>query len=183
MEILKTKIPGVVHIDLVVFKDSRGNFLESYQKKRYQSQGVDVEFVQDNHSHSTKNVLRGMHYQINRPQGHLIYVIRGDIFDVGVDLKTDSPTFGQWLGVRLSADHPQQLFLPVGIAHGFCTLSDEADIFYKCTDYFDPDDEGGVLWSDPDLKIDWPVMQPIIHHRDSKFPVLREISKNRLPHL
>ena len=181
MVIQKTKIPGMVIIDLDVFRDSRGSFLESYQKERYKEQGLDIKFVQDNHSHSTKNVLRGMHYQITQPQGHLVYVVRGDIFDVGVDLRIGSPTFGQWLGFRLSESRPQQLFLPEGVAHGFCTLSDKADILYKCTDYFDPYDEGGLLWNDPDLGIDWPIDQPIIHNRDSNFPVLKDISKKHLP--
>lgn len=181
MRVHETKIPGMVLIDLDVFKDSRGSFLESYQKERYKEHGIDVPFVQDNHSHSTKNVLRGMHYQINQPQGHLVYVVKGEVFDVGVDLRRDLPTFGQWLGFRLSESRPQQLFLPAGVAHGFCTLSDTADILYKCTDYFDPEDEGGLLWNDPDLGIDWPVDQPIIHNRDSKFPVLKEISNKHLP--
>jgi len=181
MIVQKTKIPGMVIIDLDVFRDSRGSFLESYQKERYKEHGLNTKFVQDNHSHSKKYVLRGMHYQINQPQSHLVYVVRGDIFDVGVDLRIGSPTFGQWLGFRLSESRPQQLFLPAGVAHGFCTLSDNADILYKCTDYFDPNDEGGLLWNDPDLGIDWPIDQPIIHSRDSKFPVLRNISKSHLP--
>ncbi|MFT4579048.1 MAG: dTDP-4-dehydrorhamnose 3,5-epimerase [Nitrospinales bacterium] len=176
MKFQETKIPGMVLIDLDVYKDSRGSFLECYQKERYKEHGIDVEFVQDNHSHSTKNVLRGMHFQVNHPQGHLVYVVRGDIFDVGVDLRRGSPTFGQWLGFRLSESHPQQLFLPAGVAHGFCTLSDKADILYKCTDYFDSNDEGGLLWCDSDLKIDWPTDHPIIHNRDSGFPLLKEIS-------
>ena len=175
MKVQETKIPGMVLIDLDAYKDSRGSFLECYQKERYKVHGIDVEFVQDNHSHSTKNVLRGMHFQINHPQGHLVYVVRGDIFDVGVDLRRDSPTFGQWLGFSLSESHPQQLFLPAGVAHGFCTLSDKADILYKCTDYFDSNDEGGLLWCDSDLKIDWPIDHPIIHNRDSGFPALKKI--------
>ena len=122
MIIQKTTIPGMVIIDLDIFRDSRGSFLESYQKERYKEQGLDVKFVQDNHSHSTKNVLRGMHYQITQPQGHLVYVVRGDIFVVGVELRIGSPTFGQWLGFRLSESRPQQLFLPEGVAHGFCCL-------------------------------------------------------------
>ncbi len=181
MRIQETKIPGMLLIDLDVFRDSRGSFLESYQKERCKEYGIDVEFVQDNHSHSTINVLRGMHYQINQPQGHLVYVVRGEIFDVGVDLRRDYPTFGQWLGFRLSESRPQQLFLPEGVAHGFCTLSDKADILYKCTDYFDPDDEGGLLWCDPDLNIEWPIDEPIINNRDGSFPVLKDILDNQLP--
>ncbi|HJM95973.1 MAG TPA: dTDP-4-dehydrorhamnose 3,5-epimerase [Candidatus Marinimicrobia bacterium] len=181
MKIQTTKILGVLLINLRVFKDSRGGFLESYQQSRYKELGLDVEFVQDNHSHSVKNVLRGLHYQIKRPQGHLIYVMRGDIFDVGVDLRPESPTFGQWLGFRLSGDQPQQVFMPAGIAHGFCVLSDRADILYKCTDYFVPDDEGGLLWNDPDLKIEWPIHEPLVNERDSGFPALKQISKDQLP--
>ena len=181
MKIQSTNIPGVLLMNLEVFKDPRGGFLESYQQNRYKELGLNVEFVQDNHSHSVKNVLRGLHYQVKRPQGHLIYVIRGVIFDVGVDLRPGSPTFGQWQSFRLSDDQPQQLFMPAGIAHGFCVLSEEVDILYKCTDYFDPDDEGGLLWSDPSLKIDWPIREPIISERDSRFPVLEQISEARLP--
>jgi dTDP-4-dehydrorhamnose 3,5-epimerase len=176
MKVQETKIPGMMLVDLDVYRDTRGSFLECYQKERYKEHGINVNFVQDNHSHSTKNVLRGIHFQVSHPQGHLVYVVRGDIFDVGVDLRRGSPTFGQWLGFRLSESLPQQLFLPAGVAHGFCTLSDKADILYKCTDYFDSDDEGGLLWSDSELGIDWPVDHPIIHSRDSGFPVLNEIS-------
>ena len=181
MNIQATRIPGVLLINLKVFKDSRGSFLESYQQNRYKELGLDVEFTQDNHSYSVKNVLRGLHYQVKRPQGHLIYVVRGTIFDVGVDLRPRSPTFGQWLSFQLSDDQPQQLFLPAGIAHGFCALSDKVDILYKCTDYFDPDDEGGLLWCDPDLKINWPVRKPIISESDSRFPIFKQISEDRLP--
>ncbi|MEK9628833.1 MAG: dTDP-4-dehydrorhamnose 3,5-epimerase [Nitrospinota bacterium] len=181
MKVHETKIPGMMLIDLDVFRDPRGSFLESYQKERYKEHGLDVEFVQDNHSHSTKNVLRGMHYQINQPQGHLVYVVKGEIFDVGVDLRKGLPTFGHWLGFRLSESRPQQLFLPEGVAHGFCTLSEKADILYKCTDYFDPDDEGGVLWCDPELNIDWPIQEPIIRNRDANFPTLKNISNKLLP--
>ena len=138
MRVQETSIPGMVLIDLEVYRDLRGSFLECYQKERYKEYGIDVEFVQDNHSHSTRNVLRGMHYQINKPQGHLVYVVRGEIFDVGVDLRRGLPTFGKWFGFKLSESRPQQLFLPPGVAHGFCTLSDKADILYKCTNFFDP---------------------------------------------
>jgi len=180
MKISATKIPGVLLIDLAAFKDSRGSFLESYQQNRYKELGLNADFVQDNHSYSVKNILRGLHYQIKKPQGHLIYVVRGTIFDVGVDLRPDSITFGQWLGFRLSDALPQQLFMPAGIAHGFCALSDEVDILYKCTDYFDPNDEGGLIWNDPDLTIDWPVSDPMINERDSRFPTLKQISKGGL---
>ena len=181
MRVQETGIPGMVLIDLEVYKDLRGSFLECYQKERYKEYGVDVEFVQDNHSHSTQDVLRGMHYQIKKPQGHLVYVVRGEIFDVGVDLRRGLPTFGKCLGFYLSESRPQQLFLPAGVAHGFCTLSDKADILYKCTNFFDPSDEGGLLWCDPDLNIHWPTDKPIIHSRDAKFPVLKDISNDQLP--
>ena len=142
MKAKETIIPGALIIELECYGDERGFFLETYQQRRYQELGLDIDFVQDNRSYSRKNVLRGMHYQVKYPQGHLVYVIRGEIFDVGLDLRSNSPAFGKWFGKCLSAENHEQLFLPAGVAHGFCVLSDEAEILYKCTDYYHPDDEG-----------------------------------------
>lgn len=183
MKLTKTAIPGAVIIDLDIYQDDRGFFLETYSRRRYAELGLDVEFVQDNRSFSIRNVLRGLHYQVSHPQGHLIQVSHGEIFDVGLDLRKNSPTFGRWLGFHLNANKPQQLFLPAGIAHGFCTLSEHAEIYYKCTDYFYPEDEGGVLWNDREIKIDWPIDQPILKERDCKFRPLKEISKDELPQI
>jgi len=181
MQTTKCDIPGMMLISLDVYRDDRGYFLESFQDTRYHDCGINYNFVQDNRSFSRVHILRGMHYQIKRPQGHLVYVLRGTVFDVGVDLRPSSPTFGQWRGFKLSAVAHQQLFLPPGVAHGFCTLSEEVEILYKCTDYYDPKDEGGVLWSDPTVAIDWPDCNPLIHPRDKAFPLLSEIPPERFP--
>ena len=175
MKVTRCEIDGVLLFDLDAYGDDRGLFLETYQKDRYYKAGIKEDFIQDNRSISGKDVLRGLHYQISKPIGQLIYVARGSIFDVGVDLRKSSNTFCQHVSFRLNADDHRQLYLPPGVAHGFCTLSDKADILYKCTDYFDSDDEGGLLWCDSDLGIDWPIDHPIIHNRDSGFPVLKEI--------
>jgi dTDP-4-dehydrorhamnose 3,5-epimerase len=181
MKATETPIPGALIIELDCHGDARGFFLETYQRKRYQELGLDVDFVQDNRSCSTKGVLRGMHYQIKFPQGHLVYVTRGEIFDVGLDLRRNSPAFGKWFGKRLSAENHEQLFFPAGVAHGFCALSDEIEILYKCTDYYHPNDEGGVLWNDPDIGILWPVKEPIIKESDSCFSCLKDISEDKYP--
>jgi dTDP-4-dehydrorhamnose 3,5-epimerase len=181
LKVHKTAINGAFLIDLDVYGDKRGFFLESYQRKRYVENGLDIDFVQDNRSLSQKGVMRGMHYQIQHPIGHLVYVTHGCVFDVGVDLRANSATFGQHIGFMLSADKNQQLFLPPGVAHGFCTLGEENEILYKCTEYYYPDDEAGVLWNDPDLGIDWPIRDPIIKPRDAAFPRLREVDPARLP--
>ena len=177
----KVGIEGAVLIELDCHRDGRGFFLETYQRKRYEEFGLALEFVQDNRSRSTKGVLRGLHYQITRPQGHLIYVTSGTAFDVGLDLRRDSPTFKQWAGVTLSADKQQQLYLPPGVAHGFYSLTDEVEIYYKCTDYYYPEDEGGVLWSDPDIGIKWPTENPAINKNDTQFPLLKDITEDKLP--
>jgi dTDP-4-dehydrorhamnose 3,5-epimerase len=181
MKFTKTAIPGAVLIDLDIHGDSRGFFLESYQRRRYASLGLDVEFVQDNRSFSKKGVVRGMHYQVRHPVGHLVYVTHGRVFDVGVDLRPESPTFGTHVAVTLAAENNQQLYLPPGVAHGFCTLGEENEILYKCTNYYYPDDEAGVLWNDPDLGIPWPLANPVIHPRDAAFPKLKSIDHARLP--
>jgi len=183
VKVSKTAIDGAYLVDLDVFGDNRGFFLESYQKKRYAEYGIDIDFVQDNRSYSRKGVLRGLHYQAKHPIGQLIYVIRGKVFDVGVDLRKKSPTFGKHVAYTLSADKPQQLYLPPGVAHGFCTLADKNEILYKCSEYYYPEDETGVLWRDPDIGIDWPVRDPLLKDRDEAYPLLKDVVESRLPQL
>ena len=175
------KIPGMMLITLDKHGDDRGFFMETYRYSVFSDWGIAMQFVQDSRSFSTKNILRGMHYQIKKPQGHMVSVMRGKIFDVGVDLRSKSSTFGQWCGVELSSEKAQQLYLPPGVAHGFCTLSDENEIYYKCTDYYDPHDEGGLLWCDPVVAIEWPLINPSTNVRDNAFPALSKISPWRLP--
>lgn len=175
------KIPGMILITLEKHGDERGFFMETYRRNVFKNFGISEEFMQDSRSCSGKNILRGMHYQIQKPQGHMISVLRGKIFDVGVDLRKNSSTFGWWCGVELSASTPQQLFLPAGVAHGFCTLDDENELYYQCTDYYDPHDESGLLWCDPAVNIQWPVKNPCVNSRDHAFPALSEIAAWRLP--
>jgi dTDP-4-dehydrorhamnose 3,5-epimerase len=174
-------IPGVVKITPQPFRDERGAFFEAFRSDRYAAAGIKHEFVQDNRSISFRHVLRGLHYQISRPQGHLVTLTSGRIFDVGVDLRSASPSFGKWIAAELTADPPVQLFLPPGVAHGFCVLSENAEIWYKCTDYYQHGDEAGLLWNDPNLGIPWPVDNPVIAARDAGFPRLKDIARNRLP--
>lgn len=183
MKVEELKIPGMILITLKKYADNRGFFMEIYRRSIFSEFGLSSEFVQDNRSFSTKNILRGMHYQIKKPQGKLLSILRGKIFDVGVDLRKNSPTFGQWCGVELSAENPQQLFLPPGVAHGFCTLADDNEIFYKCTDYHDATDEGGLLWNDPVINIQWPITNPIINKRDNMFPTLSMLTAWQLPYV
>ena len=169
MNILKTILPGCVIIEPKVFGDDRGFFLETFHTARYkQLAGINMPFVQDNHSRSLKGVLRGLHFQKTKPQGKLVRVVRGEVFDVAVDIRRESATFGKWEGVILSEKNKKQFWVPPGFAHGFMVLSDVADFEYKCTDYYDPSDEGSILWNDPDLDIKWPLMNPILSDKDSK---------------
>lgn len=181
MKIETFDIPGVVKLTLQPFRDERGAFFETFRKDRYAEAGIRHEFVQDNRSMSFWHVLRGMHYQITRPQGHLVTLTSGHIFDVGVDLRPASPAFGKWVATELSADPPVQIFLPPGVAHGFCVLSESAEIWYKCTDYYHESDEAGLAWNDPDLGIPWPVDKPILAARDAALPRLKDIARDRLP--
>lgn len=163
-------------IEPKVFGDERGFFLETFQLSRYAEEaGITLPFVQDNHSRSSKGVLRGLHFQIKNPQGKLVRVVKGEVYDIAVDIRPDSNTFGQWEGVILSEENKKQLWVPPGFAHGFLVLSDVADFEYKCTDYYDPSDEGSILWNDPDLKIDWPMLNPILSEKDSSAPCLVDI--------
>lgn len=182
MKVIQTDIPDVIIIEPRVYRDQRGHFLEVYQEKKYQDAGIAARFVQDNLSFSVKNVVRGMHYQITRPQAKLVQAVSGTIFDVAVDLRTHSPTFKKWVGVVLSEENLRQLFIPEGFAHGFRVLSETAHFHYKCTDFYHGDDEGGFLWSDPHVGIEWDVENPVVSDRDSVLPLLEEIPEERLPH-
>ncbi|NOY76291.1 MAG: dTDP-4-dehydrorhamnose 3,5-epimerase [Calditrichaeota bacterium] len=177
MRVLTTPLPGVLVIEPTVFEDARGFFFESYHYKRYAEHGISVTFVQDNHSRSVKNTLRGLHYQVNPGQGKLVRVVVGEVFDVAVDIRFGSPTFGKWFGTTLSAQNKKQMYIPVGFAHGFCVISDVAEFEYKCTDYYSPKDERGILWNDPDLAIDWPVKEPILSEKDKKNIRFKDIKK------
>jgi dTDP-4-dehydrorhamnose 3,5-epimerase len=181
MKITPTDLPGVMLIEPTVFSDARGFFMESYHVQRYVEAGLPGAFVQDNYSRSRRGVLRGLHYQLHHSQGKLVWVTRGEVFDVVVDIRQGSPTFGRWLGVVLAEDNPRQLYVPPGFAHGFCTLSDTADFLYKCNDFYHPDDESGILWCDPDLAISWPVFAPILSPKDQRYPRLAEVPLVRLP--
>jgi dTDP-4-dehydrorhamnose 3,5-epimerase len=168
MKVIETSIRGCVIIEPWVFGDERGFFLETFHVATYaESAGINLPFVQDNHSRSSKGVLRGLHFQKNKPQGKLIRVVRGEVYDVAVDIRPNSKTFGKWEAVILSEHNKLQFWVPPGFAHGFVVLSDIADFEYKCTDFYDSTDEGSILWSDPDLGIQWPVQNPIVSAKDS----------------
>lgn len=176
MQVIKTEIPDVKIIKPKVFGDQRGFFLETYEQKRYQEMlNINLTFVQDNHSRSQKNVLRGLHFQKENPQGKLVRVVRGEVFDVAVDIRKDSLTYGKWVGVILSEDNKSQLWIPPGLAHGFLVLSDIADFEYKCTNYYDPKSEGCLLWNDPTVNINWPISTPILSDKDRLGKTLQEL--------
>jgi dTDP-4-dehydrorhamnose 3,5-epimerase len=181
MKIIETKLPGVLIIEPDVFGDSRGFFMETYHKERYRTIGINAEFVQDNTSFSTKGTLRGLHFQYPHSQAKLVQVFMGEVFDVAVDIRKGSPAFGQWFGVTLSSDNKQQLFIPVGFAHGFCVLSETALFSYKCTEFYSPADERGILWSDPDIGIEWPVKDPLLSDKDEKYPRFKDLNSENLP--
>jgi dTDP-4-dehydrorhamnose 3,5-epimerase len=175
MKAQSTQIPGVLIVEPAVFGDDRGFFLESYNERDMRDIGIDAHFVQDNHSRSQRNVLRGLHYQILQPQGKLVRVTRGNVFDVAVDLRMDSPAFGKWVGVELSEENKRMLWLPPGLAHGFVVLSDFADFLYKTTDYYEQKSERAILWNDPDLGIEWSLDgQPILSAKDAAGKPFRE---------
>ena len=181
MKVLPTKLPGVYIIEPQVFRDARGYFMETYHQRRYTENGINCNFVQDNLSSSIRGTLRGLHYQINHGQAKLIQVVRGAIFDVTLDIRRGSPYFGQWTSVNLTGDNKRQVFISEGFAHGFCVLSEVAEVVYKCTNFYVPEDEGGILWSDPDLAIDWPVAEPLLSAKDSGLPRLADVPPERLP--
>ncbi|CAK1928776.1 dTDP-4-dehydrorhamnose 3,5-epimerase [Vibrio crassostreae] len=176
MEVIKTKLEGCVIIKPKVFGDERGYFLEAFHAERYREvAGIKESFVQDNRSRSSKGVLRGLHFQKTKPQGKLVTVTSGSVFDVAVDLRPNSETFGQYESIILSADNKIQFYVPPGFAHGFVVLSDIADFQYKCTNYYDLDDESGVIWNDEELGINWPIDNPIISEKDAKLLKLKDI--------
>ncbi|HEX9115997.1 MAG TPA: dTDP-4-dehydrorhamnose 3,5-epimerase [Anaerolineae bacterium] len=169
MEIERTEIPGLLIITPRVFRDARGFFLESYNQQALAAEGIDTVFVQDNHSKSTRNTLRGLHFQLPpAAQVKLIRVVRGAIWDVAVDIRVGSPTFGRWCGVELSAENFQQFYIPAGFAHGFCVLSDEAEVLYKASHVYNAKLESGILWNDPELGVAWPVAEPLLSERDGR---------------
>jgi dTDP-4-dehydrorhamnose 3,5-epimerase len=184
MNVIETVLPGVLIIEPKVFGDARGFFLETFHKQRYEDAGIpgnSLEFVQDNHSRSSKGVLRGLHFQLENPQGKLVSAGTGAVFDVAADVNPDSATFGQWVGVELSEENHRQLWIPPGYAHGFCVLSDIADFQYKCTALYHPQSDAGVAWDDPDLAIDWPIESPLLSEKDLGLPKLSVAKRDRLP--
>ena len=180
---IESKLPDVKIIEPKVFGDSRGFFFESFEHRRYfQMLGIELAFVQDNISRSKKNVLRGLHYQSQNAQGKLVTVLAGNVFDVAVDIRVDSPTFGQWTGIELSSENKKQLWVPKGFAHGFFVLSDYADFHYKCTDYYHPPSEHSILWNDPKIGIDWPITDlPVLSSKDQNGVPLNTIALEHLP--
>ncbi len=176
MKVIKTKLDDCIIIEPTVFGDERGFFLETFQTERYASEaGITLPFVQDNHSRSSKGVLRGLHFQKTKPQGKLVRVVSGQVYDVALDIRKGSSTYGQWEGVILSEENKIQLWVPPGFAHGFVVLSNYADFEYKCTDYYDPSDEGCILWNDSDLGITWPIDNPILSDKDASAHSLADL--------
>jgi dTDP-4-dehydrorhamnose 3,5-epimerase len=181
MKVTQTKLKDVLIIEPRVFSDERGFFFEAYSRERYSQYGINNEFVQDNLSSSIRGTLRGLHYQYPHSQAKLVQVISGEVLDVAVDIRIGSPTFGQWAGVLLSSDNKKQLFIPKGFAHGFCVMSDSALLTYKCDDYYSPDCDKGILWSDPEIGIEWMVINPLLSEKDRKYHYLKDITKTSLP--
>ena len=174
MKVTATELPEVLLIEPQVFPDERGYFFEAWRDQGYAEAGIHGPFVQDNFSRSTKGTLRGLHFQEPKAQGKLVTVLAGLIFDVVVDIRRGSSRFGQWVGVELDGDAPRQVWIPPGFAHGFYVLSEHADFFYKCTEYFSPDTERGILWNDPELAIEWPVDRPVLSEKDAAAPLLAD---------
>ncbi len=181
MKVTQTPLKGVLLLEPKVFGDQRGFFLESFHAARYAEAGIKGPFVQDNQSRSRKGVLRGLHFQVKHPQGKLVRVTQGEVLDVAVDIRPGSATFGKWYGAVLSEANHRQLWVPAGFAHGFAVLSETADFLYKCTDYYHPEDEGGVLWNDPDIGIDWQLKDPQLSDKDKNYPRLKDIPRDKLP--
>ena len=179
MKVIETALAGVLILEPKVYGDQRGFFLESFQTARYHEAGISLPFVQDNHSRSQRGVHRGLHFQHSRPQGKLVSVSRGSVYDVAVDINPGSPTCGQFVGIELNDENHRQLWIPPGYAHGFCVLSDIADFQYKCTDLYHPEDEGGLIWNDPVVNIPWPIEQPKLSDKDQRNPTLRQLLDNQ----
>ena len=180
MEIVETPIAGVLLIKPQIWGDVRGYFVETWQKKRYEEAGIHFSFVQDNHSKSTRTILRGLHFQKHFPQGKLVSVSLGSVFDVAVDIRTGSPTFGKWYGVELSQENQWQLWIAPGMAHGFAVTSNVAQFHYKCTELYHPEDEGSIRWNDPDIGIDWPIRNPILSEKDAIAPLFLEYQNSQM---
>jgi len=180
MEVIETPLPGILLIRTAVFSDERGFFTESYNRRVFAEHGLNYDFVQDNHSLSVRaGVLRGLHYQLNpKAQSKLIRVLSGSVYDVVVDLRRSSPTFGQWYGTTLSAENKLQLLVPRGFAHGFCTLEPNTQVFYKTDEHYSPEHERGIVWNDPELAIPWPVKNPILSEKDRRWPAFAEAEHN-----
>lgn len=183
MDIIKTPLEGFMIIKSSVYEDERGFFTETYQEERYRKVGITDSFVQDNQSRSKYGVVRGLHFTVKKPQAQLITVLRGRIFDVGLDLRKNSPTFGKWFGVELSDNSVRQVYQAPGFAHGYCVLSEWVDLHYKVSQYYNKSDEGGVFWNDPDINIKWPLSSHTITIRDSEFPKLNELTLDSLPNI
>lgn len=177
---IKTSIEGVFIIEPTVFEDDRGYFMETFQKEEFEDNGISLEFVQDNQSKSSKGVLRGLHFQYTQPQGKLVRVIKGEVYDVAVDLRKDSETYGHYEGVLLTEENKKQFYIPPGFAHGFLVLSDKAEFTYKCTDFYNGEDEGGIIWDDPEIAIDWPLngIEPLLSDKDKELKPLKETPTN-----
>jgi len=181
---LPTPIPDLYIIEPTVFGDNRGFFMETFNKREFRELGIDLDFVQDNHSKSKKGTLRGLHFQNRFPQAKLVRVIRGEVYDVAVDIRENSPSFGKWFGVILSEGNKRQFFIPAGFAHGFLALTDIVEFTYKCSDYYHPEDEGGIIWNDPDVTIEWPleeygISEPLLSEKDKKWQTLKEQQVSR----
>lgn len=174
MKISKTSLDGVLLVEPRIFQDERGFFIETFSTRAFAGSGIPEDFVQDNHSRSTRGVLRGLHYQLAHPQGKLVHVARGRIFDVAVDIRVGSPQFGQWYGVELNDENLASLWVPPGFAHGFCVLSDVADVIYKCTELYEGADDRGIAWNDPRIGVDWPIAKPIVSEKDQNHDGLWE---------
>jgi dTDP-4-dehydrorhamnose 3,5-epimerase len=181
MKITKTKFPGVLILEPKVFPDDRGYFLETWNNKRYEQAGIPGTFVQDNISFSKKGILRGLHFQHPQSQGKLIQVLSGEVLDVVVDISIDSPTYGQWLCEVLSETNHKQMYVPPGFAHGYCVTSNSAFFSYKCTEFYNPATEHGIIWNDPDIGIEWPIEQPVLSRKDAAYPRLKDLRPENLP--
>ncbi len=181
MKIVETSLPGAVVLEPQVFGDARGFFYESYNKAKYAAAGIHAEFVQSNVSRSAQGVLRGLHYQWPNPQGKLVSVLEGEVYDVAVDVRRGSPTFGRWAGVMLSAENHRHFWIPEGYAHGFCVLSEFATFSYQCTALYDAKADAGIRWNDADIGVDWPISAPLLSDKDAKAPLLKDVAADRLP--
>ena len=175
----KLNIPEVILVEAKAFSDDRGFFMESYQESNFVENGINYKFVQDNFSHSTKGVLRGLHYQKNpKAQSKLVTVLKGEIFDIAVDIRKNSPTFGKWVGEILSENNHKLLYVPQGFAHGFCVISDEADVLYKVNNDYSPENDRGIIWNDPDIAVKWPIEKPLVSEKDLQQPLLKDADIN-----